>query len=115
MSALLDRVPAPLRGFVRLALAVTAAALVHEALARLLVEAGLVARLLSPTPDAAFLGAASLALVLYALRLGLVLVAPPALVASLARGIAALLASGEETPPEPERPGVRPPRGAERK
>lgn len=115
MSALLDRVPTPLRRFARLALSVAVLALVHEALAWWLVEIGLVARLLSPAPDAAFLGAALLALAFYALRLGLVLVAPPALAAELVRGIAALLASGEEPPPLPERPGVRPPRGPERK
>lgn len=96
MTALLSRVPVSLRSFVRLLLWTVLAWLVHEALAWLLVEVGLVARLLSPAPGAATFAALAAAAVFYALRLTLVFVAPPVLVASFARGIAALLAGGDE-------------------
>ena len=114
MSALLIRVPATLRPFVRLALLTALAWLVHEGLAWLLVEVGLIARLLSPAPGGATLGAVAVAAVFYPLRLALVFVAPAVLVASFARGIAALLASGDDLPEPPvvERAAARPPRPA---
>lgn len=96
MKALLSRVPVALRAFVRLLLWTVLAWLAHEGLAWLLVEVGLVARLLSPAPVAATFAALAVAALFYALRLALVFVALPVLVASFARGIAALLGGGDD-------------------
>lgn len=101
MKRLLERVPVPLRGFVRLASVLAALALVHEALSWLFLALGVGPRLLAPTADPLTALALAVGLVLYPLRLTLVFGALPLLVASLTRAIAALLSSGDEAPAEP--------------
>lgn len=97
----MSRMPLSLQPLARALLATIGFGLFHELLAYGLAELGLVARLLSPSPSPLTYLALFFAIALYLVRFGLVFVAPPVLVVTFTRGIAALLASGTPPPPAP--------------